>query len=76
LALTNLEKVLDHLATSEKTTIVVERAPDGKMRVTSSSWDGKRSFSRIKCSKSAYQRVHVARKAKKPDEWNPPIEPY
>ena len=31
----NLEKVLERLATSEKVTIVIERQPDGKMRVTS-----------------------------------------
>jgi hypothetical protein len=28
------EKVLERLATSDKTTIVIERQPDGKMRVT------------------------------------------
>jgi hypothetical protein len=33
-----LEKVLEKLATSEKTTIVLESAPGGKMRVTSGSW--------------------------------------
>jgi hypothetical protein len=38
LAIFRNEKVLDRLATSEKTTIVVERAPGGKMRVTSGSW--------------------------------------
>jgi hypothetical protein len=32
LAIFRNEKVLDRLATSEKTTIVVERAPGGKMR--------------------------------------------
>jgi hypothetical protein len=34
------EKVLEKLATSDKATIVIERQPDGKMRVTSWSWDG------------------------------------
>jgi hypothetical protein len=29
------EKVLERLATSDKTTIVVERKPDGKIRVKS-----------------------------------------
>ena len=33
------EKVLEKLATSDKATIVVERQIDGKMRVTSGSWD-------------------------------------
>ena len=36
------EKVLERLATSDKTTIVIERQPDGKMRVTSGSWDGEK----------------------------------
>jgi hypothetical protein len=30
---------LERLATSDKTTLVIERQPDGKMRVTSGSWD-------------------------------------
>jgi hypothetical protein len=34
------------MATSDKTTIVVERQPDGKMRVTSGSWDGEKIFLR------------------------------
>jgi hypothetical protein len=40
------EKVLEKLATSDKATIVIERQPDGKMRVTSGSWDGEKVFSR------------------------------
>ena len=43
LATTNTaEKVLEKLATSDKATIVIERQPDGKMRVTSGSWDGEK----------------------------------
>jgi hypothetical protein len=33
---------LEKLATSDKATIVVERLTDGKMRVTSGSWDGEK----------------------------------
>jgi hypothetical protein len=36
------EKVLEKLATGDKATIVVERQSDGKMRVTSGSWDGEK----------------------------------
>jgi hypothetical protein len=36
--------VLERLATPDKTTIVIERQPDGKMRVTSGSWDGEKVF--------------------------------
>jgi hypothetical protein len=38
------EKVLERLATSDMTTIVIERQPDGKMRVASGSWDGEKVF--------------------------------
>jgi hypothetical protein len=38
----NLEKVLEKLATTDKTTLAVEKAPEGKIRVTSGSWDGKK----------------------------------
>jgi hypothetical protein len=38
------EKVLERLATSDKCTIVVQKQPDGKMRVTSGSWEARRCF--------------------------------
>jgi hypothetical protein len=44
------EKALERLATSDKTTIVIERQPDGKMRVTSGSWDGEKVFLKDGCS--------------------------
>jgi hypothetical protein len=40
--LENLEKVIEKLATTERSTIVVERAPKGKIRVTSGSWDAEK----------------------------------
>ena len=40
--LENLEKVLEKLATPDRLTIVIERQPGGKMRVTSASWDGRK----------------------------------
>jgi hypothetical protein len=57
---------------------VVERQPDGKMRVTSNSWDGEKVFLRdqvleVRCVEG---RLHVARKARRPDEWDPPIPAY
>jgi hypothetical protein len=48
------EKVLEKLATSDKVTIVVERESDGKMRVTSASWDGEKVILR--------DQVHEVRK--------------
>jgi hypothetical protein len=37
-------KVLERLATSDKTSIIIEKQRDGKMRVTSGSWDGEKIF--------------------------------
>lgn len=54
----NLEKVLERLATSEKTTIVIARELDGKMRVTSGSWEGEKVF-----LKDQVLEVHNARMA-------------
>jgi hypothetical protein len=62
------EKVLEKLATSDKATIVIERQPDGKMRVTSGSWDGEKVFSRDQVLEVRNPRHH--------DEWDLPIAPY
>ena len=68
------------MATSDKTTIVIERQPDGKMRVMSGSWDGEKVFLKDQVLKvwhaNADARLHVARKTKAPDDWDPPYESY
>jgi hypothetical protein len=68
------------LATSDKTTIVVERQPDGKMRVTSGSWDGEKVFLKDRVLKLRHAiadaRLQVARETKAPDDWDPPYESY
>jgi hypothetical protein len=60
----NREKVLEKLATTEKSTIVIERQPDGKIRVTSGSWDGEKVFLRHQVLevRSVDNRFRVARK--------------
>ena len=72
------EKVLEKLATSDKVTIVIERQSDGKMRVTSGSWDGEKVILRDQVLevRNVDGRLHVARKERRPDEWDPPIKPY
>ncbi|MGC2077684.1 MAG: hypothetical protein WA728_16970, partial [Xanthobacteraceae bacterium] len=57
-------------------TIVIVRDHDGKMRVTSGSWDGERVILRDQVLevRNVDGRLHVARKARKPDEWDPPVE--
>jgi hypothetical protein len=74
----NLEKVLERLATTEKSTIVNERQPDGKMRVTSGSWDGEKVLLRDQVLevRNVDGRLHVARKERPLDEWDPPIPVY
>jgi hypothetical protein len=73
-----LEKVLERLATTEKSTIVVARDPDGKMRVTSGSWEGEKVILRDQVLevRSVDNRLHVARKERRHDEWDPPIPVY
>ena len=71
--------MLEKLATSDRITIVIERPPEGKMRVTSASWDGGKVFQRDQVLEvhyaSADSRLHVARKMKAHDDWDSPIEP-
>jgi hypothetical protein len=70
------EKVLEKLATSDRITIVIERQPDGKMRVTSTSWDSERVLLGNQVLEVRYAtadgRLHIACKVKHCDDWNPP----
>jgi hypothetical protein len=67
-------------ATSDRITIVIERQPDGKMRVTSTSWDGEKVLMRDQVLEVRYAsadgRLHIARKLKHHDDWDLPNEPY
>jgi hypothetical protein len=62
------------------TTIVIERQSDGKMRVASGSWDGEKVFLKDQVLKVRHAiadaRLHVARKTKAPDDWDPPMPLY
>ena len=74
----DLEKVVERMATTEKTTIAVSREDGCKIRVTSSSWEGEKVIlkDQVLEIRNVDGRLHVARKTRKPDEWDPPIEPY
>ena len=76
----NPEKCLRSWATSDRITIVIERQPEGKMRVTSTSWDGEKVLTRDQVlevrNASADGRLHIGRKIKAHDDWDPPITPY
>jgi hypothetical protein len=60
-----LEKVLEKLATNSKVTIVIERQSEGKMCVTSESWDGEKVFLRDQGleARNVEGRFHLAQVA-------------
>jgi hypothetical protein len=70
--------VLEKLATSDKATIVIERQTDRKMRVMSGSWDGEKVILRDQVLevRNVDGRLHIARKPREYDEWDPYYEPY
>jgi len=52
--------------------------PEGKIRVTSNSWDHERVLAHdqvleVRCVNG---RLHVARKVRHPDDWDRPVDPY
>jgi hypothetical protein len=57
---------------------VIERRPDGKMRVASGSWDGEKVFLKDQVLKVRHAiadaRLQVARKTKAPDDWDQSYE--
>jgi hypothetical protein len=67
------EKVLERLATSDKATIVFEKQTDGKIRVTSGSWDNEKVIlpNEVVEVRNVNGRLHVARKPRRHDEWGP-----
>jgi hypothetical protein len=58
--------------------LTAERLPDGKIRVTSNSWDSEKVLApdQVLEARSVSGRLHVARKERHPDEWDRPVEPY
>jgi hypothetical protein len=64
--------------TSDKTTIVIviEKQPDGKMRITSGSWNGEKIFLKDQVIEVRHANALgcMARKTKAPDEWDAPIQ--
>jgi hypothetical protein len=59
------EKVLEKLATSDKVTVVIERQPDGKMRVTSRSYVILRD--QVLEMRKVDGRLHTIRGGRRPD---------
>jgi len=69
----DLEKVVERMATTEKTTIAVSREDGGKIRVTSKSWEGEKVIlkDQVLEIRNVDGRLHVARKPRHHDEWGP-----
>jgi hypothetical protein len=63
--------------TTDKGTLVCEKALEGKIPVTSGSWDGEKVIlkDQVLEVRNVDGRLHVARKERHPDDWDPPIEP-
>jgi hypothetical protein len=57
---------------------VIERAPEGKICVTSGSWEGEKVIlkGQVLEIRNVEGRLHVARKERRPAEWDPPIAPF
>jgi hypothetical protein len=74
LSLIKHEKVLEKLATSDKVSLIAERQPD----VTSGSWDREKVILRDQVLevRNVDGSLHVARKSRRHDEWDPFFEPY
>jgi hypothetical protein len=62
----SLEKVIEKLATTEKTTLALAREEGGKIRVTSGSWEGEKVIlkGQVLEVRNVDGRLYVARKAK------------
>jgi hypothetical protein len=73
-----LEKVLEKLAVTDKTTLAIEKAPEGKIRCDVKRLGQREGDFEGRGARGAQCRraLQVVRKERRPDEWDPPIEPY
>jgi hypothetical protein len=68
----NLEKVLERMAVTDKSTLVCEKAPEGKIRVTS-SWADERVIlkGQVLEARNVDGRLRIAPRGRKPGERDP-----
>jgi hypothetical protein len=73
-----MEKVLERLGTTESTTLTVSREAGGKVRITSLLWPEPKVLLRDEVLeiRNVEGRLHIARKVRFHDEWDPKVEPY
>jgi hypothetical protein len=72
-----VEKVLEKLETTESTTLAVKRV-GGKIRVASMLWESPKAILRgeVLEARDVDGPLHIAHKARHPDEWDLPVEAY
>jgi hypothetical protein len=70
-----VEKVLEKLGTTESTTLNFRREDDGKIRVGSLLWDAPKVIlhGKVLEIRNVGGSLHIARKVKSPDDWDPPM---
>jgi hypothetical protein len=68
------EKVLGKLGTTESTTLVFKCEDDGKIRVASLLWETPKLIlpGEVLEVRNVDDRLHIARKPRHHDEWDPP----
>jgi hypothetical protein len=73
-----MEKVLEKLGTTESTTLTVSREAGGKIRLTSLLWPEPKVLLRDEVLevRNVERSLHIARKVRSRDEWDPKVEPY
>ena len=72
------QRVLERMGVSESLTLAVRREEGGKIRVTSNLWDNAKAIGKDEVLevRNVDGRLHIARKERRPDQWDSPIEPY
>jgi hypothetical protein len=72
------ENVLEKLGTTESSTLALTRETDGKIRVTSLLWEAPKVILRNEVLeiRNVDGVLHIARKRRYHDEWDPKVEPY
>jgi hypothetical protein len=73
-----VEKVLEKLGTTESTTLALKREDGGKIRITSQLWPEPKVTLKgeVLEIRNVEGRLHIARKPRFHDEWDPPIPEY
>jgi hypothetical protein len=69
---------LERLGTTESTTLALKPEDGGKIRVASLPWEAPKVILKgeVLAVRNVDRVLHIARKARYHDEWDPAVEPY